>query len=212
MYQPLSFKESRPEFVERLLADFPLAMLAVASAQGLVVHHLPLLRQGESLLGHVARGNELLGMAGLPVVAVFQGPQAYVTPGWHPDKSLHGRVVPTWNYAVVHVHGQLQIHDDAAWVLDVLRRQSDRQEARQAQPWSLDEAPPDFISALATAVVGIEIRIEHVEAKFKLSQNKPIQTRMDIVAGLQHRTDPADGVLAEWITAAALPPGTGCPA
>ena len=212
MYQPLSLKEPRLEFVERLLADFPLAMLAVASAQGLVVHHLPLLRQGESLLGHVARGNELLGMAGLPVVAVFQGPQAYVTPGWYPAPSLHDRVVPTWNYAVVHLHGQLQIHDDTAWVLDALRRQSDRQEARQARPWSLDEAPSDFNSTLATAVVGIEIRIERIEAKFKLSQNKPLQTWKDIVAGLRHRADPVDGVLAEWMTAAAMAPGTGCPA
>ncbi|MHC1480510.1 FMN-binding negative transcriptional regulator [Frateuria aurantia] len=199
MYQPRAFQETRREAVDRLVGAYPLATLVVSGADGLSVNHVPLLKSGDRLLGHVARGNELGKMDGATVLAVFQGPQAYVSPAWYPEKADDGRVVPTWNYVAAHFHGRLVLHDEAAWVLPVLARQTDAEESHQAQPWALQDAPADFVQQLAGGVIGVEIVIDRVEAKSKLSQNKPMAVRERVVAGLELRARGADHQLAEWM-------------
>lgn len=200
MYQPPAFRETRDAFVDALLHAYPLAALTVADAQGLVVDHVPLMRCGPLLRGHVARANPLAQRTDVPIVAVFQGPQAYVSPNWYPSKHETGREVPTWNYAVVHVHGQLRTIDDRPWLRDLLAALTDRHEAGEPSPWSIDDAPADHTERLLGAIVGIEIAIERVEAKFKLSQNHPPANRQGVVDGLRRRGGAGDAELAAWMT------------
>lgn len=199
MYQPAAFRETRVERIDDLLQACPLAALTVADGQGFAVDHVPLLRSGPVLRGHVARANPLAQRDGAPVVAVFQGPQAYVSPNWYPSKHETGREVPTWNYAVVHVHGRLRTTTDPLWLRALLTELTDRHEAGEPQPWSIDDAPADHTERLLGAITGIEIAIERIEAKFKLSQNHPPANRLGVVAGLRRRGRAGDAELAAWM-------------
>lgn len=199
MYQPAAFRETRVERIDDLLQAYPLAALTVADGQGFAVDHVPLLRSGEVLRGHVARANPLAQRDGAAVVAVFQGPQAYVSPSWYPSKHETGREVPTWNYAVVHVHGRLRTSTDPLWLRALLTELTDRHEAGQPQPWSIDDAPADHTERLLGAITGIEIAIERIEAKLKLSQNHPPANRLGVVEGLRRRGRAGDAELAAWM-------------
>ena len=192
MYQPRHFEETRPEELHALVRSHPLATLVTWGPQGLEANHIPLyLRTQESgpavLVGHVARANGLWQEAdrSVPVLAIFQAQQHYVSPGWYASKAEHGKVVPTWNYMVVHAKGRLQVHDDAAWVRQQMTELTTQQEHAMAHPWSVDDAPSDYTDTLLRHVVGISIAVEQWSGKNKLSQNQPADNQRSVVAALQ---------------------------
>lgn len=174
-----------------LIDAHPLGAWVVQGADGLVANHLPFLLDRSrgpfgTLLGHVSRANPVWRQldAAAPSVVMFQGPQAYITPGWYPGKAEHGQVVPTWNYAVAHAHGIARAIDDEAWLLDLLARLTAANEAGQPVPWQTTDAPETFIRKLVRAVVGIEIPIDRLEGKLKASQDEALQDRQGTVQGL----------------------------
>jgi transcriptional regulator len=195
MYQPKHFEESRPEVLQALVADHPLCTLVTLSDEGLVADQIPLLlRRAEgpmgTLVGHVARANPLWRVTRLetPVLAIFQGPQHYISPSWYPTKQEHGKVVPTWNYVVVQARGVLRIHDDATWVRQQATQLTDQQERPSAKPWAVADAPSDYTDSMVKAVVGISIEVSLWSGKWKVSQNQPAVNRagvVDALAGLQ---------------------------
>lgn len=196
MYLPRHFAETHADVLHGLIDAHPFATLVANGAAGIVANHLPFVRQGDVLRGHVARGNELAGMDDAAVVAIFHGPHGYVSPNWYPSKHETGREVPTWNYAVAHVHGRLRVVDDAAWLRDLLDALTDRHEATEPAPWKVADAPADHVEKLLRAVIGVEIAIERIEGKFKLSQNHPAANRAGVVAGLGRRAQGDDLALA----------------
>ncbi|MGN6226260.1 MAG: FMN-binding negative transcriptional regulator [Dyella sp.] len=197
MYQPRHFVETREHALHGLIDAHPFATLVANAAAGMAVNHLPFVRQGDVLRGHVARGNELVAMDGAAVLAIFHGPQGYVSPNWYPSKHANGgREVPTWNYAVAHVHGRLRIVHDAGWLRGLLDALTDRHEASEPSPWKVADAPADHVEKLLGAIVGIEIAIERIEGKFKLSQNHPDANRAGVIGGLTGRGQGDDLALA----------------
>jgi transcriptional regulator len=200
MYTPKHFVETRVEALHGLIRAYPFATLVARAADGLTANHLPFELVGEVLHGHVARGNELAQLDGAQVLLVFQGPDGYISPNWYPSKHETGREVPTWNYAVVHVHGRLRVIDDAAWLRRLLETLTDHHEAGQPQPWKISDAPEDHIEKSLRAIVGLEVAIERIEGKFKLSQNHPARNRAGVVAGLRERDGDGDAELAALMT------------
>ena len=199
MYMPSPFRQDRTDSLHALLRAYPFASVVTHGENGLTANHLPfeLAQDGSLLHGHVARGNELARADGTEVLLVFRGPDGYVSPNWYPSKRETGREVPTWNYAVVHVHGRLRVIDDPAWMLRLLQTLTDHHEAGQPQPWRITDAPQDHVDKSLRAVVGLEIAIERIEGKFKLSQNHPARNRAGVIAGLRHRGGYADIALAD---------------
>jgi len=169
MYCPSRFAQADAHLMHALIADHPLAMLVTQNDGMPDADHLPfVLIPGKGVLrAHVARGNPVWRRAGQQVLAVFRGPSGYATPDRVEKAENSGRVVPTWTYSVVHVHGRLRAIDDADWLRALVEHQTDRQEAAQPDPWSVDDAPPDYTSKLLAAIVGIEIAIERIEGKWK---------------------------------------------
>jgi transcriptional regulator len=196
VYVPAHFAADDAD-VRALLARAGAADLVTATATGLQATFLPFVHDpsvGEhgALLGHVARNNdhwraEPIGEA----LVVVHDTDAYVSPGFYPSKAEHGRVVPTWNYLTVHVHGRLVVHDDPVWVEDVVRRLTTAHEAAEPSPWSVDDAPRRFVEGQLRAIVGVELLISRVEGKAKLSQNRPPADVDGVVAGLTARGDTA---------------------
>jgi transcriptional regulator len=192
MYLPKHFEQTDAAAMARLLGAHPLATVAWQSADGLTAEHLPLIwEQGEgegshgTLRGHVARANPVWRQAaGSQVLAVFQGPQAYITPSWYPSKAETAKVVPTWNYAVVHVRGRLRVTEDAAWLRALVGRLTDTHEAAFAKRWQVDDAPTDYVQQMLRAIVGIEIEIATLQGKWKVSQNRSASDRAGVAAGL----------------------------
>lgn len=191
-----------PEALCALMATRPLGAWVCNGRDGLIANHVPFLLDRSrgplgTLIGHVSRANTVwreLGPATSSVV-IFQGPQAYITPGWYPSKAAHGRVVPTWNYVVAHAHGVAQAIEDREWLLDMLNRLTDVHEAHRAVPWRVGDAPSGFIDQLLRAIVGIEIPIDKLEGKLKASQDEALQDRVGTVRGLQEAAgDEAGGM------------------
>ena len=154
--------------------------------------------QHGALHGHLARNNaqwkrESLGEA----LVIVRGPDAYISPGWYASKAEHGRVVPTWNYVTAHVYGRLVVHDDPVWTENLVRRLTAKHEARRDHPWSVDDAPRHFIEGQLRAIVGIELEITRIEAKAKLSQNRPDADVEGVIAGLRERGDEASADAVE---------------
>jgi len=196
MYMLSYFRESRPELLHGLIRAYPFATVVTHAANGFAANHLPFELVDGVLHGHVARGNELVQLDGVEVLLVFQGPDGYISPNWYPTKHETGREVPTWNYAVLHVHGRLRVIDDAAWLKVLLERLTDHHEADQPQPWKMSDAPEDHIEKSLHAIVGLEVTIDRIEGKFKLSQNHPARNRAGVVAGLRRRNGDGDVELA----------------
>jgi len=148
------------------------------------------------LIGHVALNNPQwsTAAAGVPALAIVRGPQAYISPSWYQSTKDHGRTVPTWNYTTVHCTGPVTFHRDAGWLRDVVTRLTERYEAGRAGRWWVDDAPPQFIDGQLRAIVGIELTVQRIEAKDKLSQNRPPQDRAGVIAAL--RSEPDDGARA----------------
>lgn len=191
MYNPIAFAAPGQDAMHGLMRAHPLAALVTLSGAGLDANHIPLQLFADSgphglLRGHVARANPLLnGLLQAEAMAIFQGPQAYVSPGWYPSKAQTGKAVPTWNYMVVHARGPLRLVEDPAWLREQLAALTGTHEAEQGQPWSLEEAPADYIATMLKAIVGIEMPITRLEGKWKLSQNQPPANREGVIAGMQ---------------------------
>ena len=179
MYLPDYFAETRPDIVAAFLKTYPMAQLVTMTADGLMATPMPMLYEPSvdglgSLVGHVARANPQwrLPISGVEALAVFTGPNAYVSPNWFPSKGEHGRVVPTWNYETVHVRGAFIVHDETEWKRALVTRLTERHESEFAAPWAVADAPPEYIESLLKAIVGVEVQVTSIQAKRKLSQNK----------------------------------------
>jgi transcriptional regulator len=194
MYVPKHFEETRPEEIRRLLRAFPLGMLVTHGADGLDAQHLPFeFDAGEGLptrlSGHVARANPVWQSVrdGDEVLVVFRGDEAYVSPNWYPSKHEEHRQVPTWNYQVVHVHGRVHLRHDETFLRGLLARLTRTHEAAAAQspPWRMTDATPDYIATLLREIVGLEVHVERIVAKSKLSQNKDARDRASVIEALE---------------------------
>jgi transcriptional regulator len=203
MYQPPLFREDRIEVQHDLIRAHPLGLLITSGPGGLMANPLPFLIDPEgsergTLRVHLARANpqwrELEAVD--ECLIVFQGPQDYVTPSWYATKRETGKVVPTWNYATVHAWGRPQVIDDAAW----LRRQLDdltlTREGRRPAPWQVGDAPPDFVAAQMRAIIGVEIPIDRIEGKWKVSQNRPEADRVGVLAGFRAQGETGEPMAA----------------
>ena len=190
MYLPNHFDEQRPEVLQRLIHDAPLGLLVTHGSAGLQANSVPFLLDADAgphgtLRAHVARANPLWREGdGREALVVFQGPQAYVSPGWYPSKAEHGKVVPTWNYVMVQARGTLRAIDDAAWLRGLVTRLTAKHEAAQVRPWAVTDAPPDFVDSMLRAIVGIEIELTALTGKWKVSQNRSAADRAGTAAGL----------------------------
>ena len=155
---------------------------------------LPVVWDGDRLVMHLARANPQWRSIGedAPALAVVTGPQAYVSPSWYPSKAEHGRTVPTWNYSAVHLTGRASVRTDPAWLREAVTLLTDQHEGSRADRWHVTDAPAAFVEKQLRAVVGVELRVERVEAKAKLSQNRIEADRAGVVAGLEAQDD-ADG-------------------
>ena len=170
--------------------------MVTMSPSGLLVNHIPFLLSATdathgTLMGHVARANPVWQSfsATEPSVVIFQGAESYISPSWYASKLEHGKVVPTWNYAVVHAHGMPRAIEDRDWILNHVTRLSAEQESQQPLPWRVDDAPRDYIDKLLGAIVGIEIPVQALSGKWKVSQNRPLLDRQGVIAGLQAQDD-----------------------
>jgi transcriptional regulator len=191
MYTPRHFEETRLDVLHALIAAHPLGALVRHSAGQLDADHIPFeiaAATGDAPYGilraHVARANSLWRDDGAQVMVLFQSPSAYISPAFYEQKAVDGRVVPTWNYAVVHAYGTLRTVDEAEWLLSLVERLTDRHEAGRPQPWQVGDAPRDYIDKMLKAIVGIEIRIDRIEGKWKTSQNRSGTDQSRIAAGL----------------------------
>ncbi len=203
VYLPAQFEETDPEALHAVLAAAPLGMLITTAADGLTANHIPFIldpRGGEHgrLLGHVARNNAVWHDhdAEQEALVVFQSADAYISPNWYETKRQTHEVVPTWNYAVVHVYGPLVVHDDARWVRGQAGMLTKRNEAQQPVPWKMADAPPDFTAAQLQLIVGIEIPISRIIGKFKASQNRNPVDAEGARLGLHERNAPGDAEMA----------------
>jgi transcriptional regulator len=205
MYTPEHFAESRIDVLHQLINNHRLATIVRNTPDGLAADHIPLLLHTDGtnptqirLRGHVARANPLWQDAHEQnVLVIFQGPQAYISPGWYASKAEHGKVVPTWNYAVVHATGKLTAIDSFEWLHGHANALTDANEARQAKPWKVADAPEDFIRNTARAIVGIEIHVTTLSGKWKVSQNRGAADRAGVATGLE-----ADGTASSAAMAA----------
>jgi transcriptional regulator len=175
MYIPEHFAERDEEVVWSLVEAHPFALLVTHDAEGFHATHMPFLvdREQRRLAGHMARANPQPQRTDGEAMVVFSGPNAYISPNWYPSKAVDGRAVPTWNYEAVHLYGRLTWREDADWKRAHLTELSARFERDEARPWTLDEAPGDYIERLFRGVTGVEFAVERIEAKRKLSQNRP---------------------------------------
>ncbi|MBU2732953.1 FMN-binding negative transcriptional regulator, partial [Acidithiobacillus ferridurans] len=197
---PNSFLEKRPEIIHELIRSYPLATIVSMGNDGLEANHIPLylkLGQGSQMIlqGHVARANSLWreGFLCSDVLVIFQGPQHYISPSWYITKEETGKVVPTWNYAIVHAYGELKVKDNPEWIRQQMAALTDQQEQNLPQPWHVDDAPPEFTEQLIEQVVGIEIFVTRLMGKWKVSQNQSAGNRDSVNKhlGLQNKPDSA---------------------
>ena len=189
MYLPKHFAENDIAKLHDLMRAFPLGAIVTHGADGLEANHIPLhlvpdTGPNGTLRGHVARGNPLTQAADSEILIIFQGHQRYISPANYATKAEHGRVVPTWNYCAVHAHGHLRVIDDAAWLLAQLTALTAEHEAGLAKPWAVGDAPADYIEKMLGGVVGIEIVVERLVGKWKVSQNQPAANQASLVEAL----------------------------
>ena len=190
MYLPQHFEQPDRHALIALMRERPLATLVVMNAPDSATADLIPLEYVDDagdhgmLRGHVARANPLWRHSGANALAVFTGPEAYVSPGWYPSKREHGKVVPTWNYTMVQARGPLRVVDEAPWLHALVSRLTAWQEAGQAQPWAVSDAPHDYVQQMLRAIVGIEIPLTSLIGKWKVSQNRSAADRIGTAEGL----------------------------
>lgn len=188
MYVPKHFQENDDSNVLTLIQQKVLGTLIVNDTDGLCANHLPFVAvetegQLRGLQAHIPRANPLSRQADneIDCLAIFQLADGYISPSWYATKREHGKVVPTWNYAVAHVHGTLRIIDEPQWVRSQLDRLTDLNERYMAQPWSVEDAPDQYIDQMIKALVGVEIEVRKIESKFKCSQNQPQANKQSLL-------------------------------
>lgn len=192
MYQPPHFREDRLDVQHALIRAHPLGLLVTSGKTGLMANPIPfVLDAAASPLGtlraHLSRANPQWRDfdPAQEALVVFQGTETYITPSWYEAKREHGKVVPTWNYAIVQAYGPMRIMDDPAWLLKQVATMTSIQEAARPEPWAVGDAPADFLAAQLKGIVGVEIEITRIEGKWKVSQNRPEADRKGVVAGLR---------------------------
>lgn len=191
MYVPACFRETRAEVIESLIAEYPLATLVTLTDGELAASHLPLLHSRTSdagvLRGHLARANPQWQRyrPDTEALAIFYGPQHYVSPTWYPSTKEHGRVVPTWNYSVVHVRGKLRFTSDPEWLLKNVSALTDHLEARVQVPWRVPDAPSEFVRAMLDSIIGVELAVNSIQGKWKVSQNRSLADRNGVIEALE---------------------------
>lgn len=216
MYTPDHFRMDERGAQQALMRAHPFATLITAIDGRLDVTHLPTVLKAEdgafgTIECHLARANPHWRTlrAPAPSLVIFNGPEAYVTPGWYPSKTEHGKVVPTWNYAVVHAHGIAEAIDDRDWLVRHVGELTDQHEAGSPAPWATSDAPADFIAVMARGIVGVRFRIERIEGKWKMSQNRPEPDRHGVAGGLLARHQEGDEAVSIGVSEALARGKTG---
>ena len=203
MYQPQHFREDDPGVQHALIRAHPLGLLVTVGSSGLEANHIPFVLDPSAavLQGHLARPNpQWQGCDPVTeALVVFQGPEAYITPSWYAVKAETGKVVPTWNYAVVQVHGRLRVIEDRDWLRAQIEALTRSQEDRREHGWQVTDAPASYVEAQIKGIVGIEIAIARIEGKWKVSQNRPERDRTGVVAGLREGGDEARQAMADLV-------------
>jgi len=211
VYIPQHFEEKRPDILARAIRDIQFAVLVTAVDGEYFASHLPaVLKQTNgafTLEAHVARANQHWKVLGSrpASLAVFQGAQTYVSPSWYESKRQHGRVVPTWNYVVVHAHGALETIEDRGWLLAHLQDLVTANEGRREQPWAISDAPADFIHGMSQAIVGLRLTVDRLEGKWKMNQNRSQADRAGTLAGLSASPKPEDQAVAAIMRTLEMP-------
>jgi transcriptional regulator len=206
MYLPAHFEQSDPAVLRRLMRERPLAALVTLGSGGLNANHVPLHWSADpaplgTLRGHVARANPLWSdlKSDVAALAIFLGPQAYVSPNWYPTKKQSGRVVPTWNYVAVHATGMLRIVQDARWLRDLLDTLTSVHESAMPAPWKIADAPDAYVATMIANVVGIEMVLTSLAGKVKASQNQPAPNRAGVDAALRAAGAAESEAMAAWV-------------
>ncbi|HWW23042.1 MAG TPA: FMN-binding negative transcriptional regulator [Edaphobacter sp.] len=197
MYIPKFNQETRLDVMHTLIESQPFATLVTMSNSGLFASHLPMVvDRGEgtygTLRGHLSRANNQWRdlSPSVEALAIFSGDHHYISPTWYPEKTEDGKVVPTWNYAVVHAYGPLRIIEDPAWLLSHLTALTTQHEATSPHPWHVSDAPADYIASQIKGIVGLELPVSRIEGKWKVSQNKSERTRLAVEQGLEDLNTP----------------------
>lgn len=192
MHCPIHFKEDREAVLHALIRQYPLGAMVTHGVSGISAEHIPFVLHEEGpgkavLRGHVARSNPVgnEGSVGLDSLVIFQGPQIYITPSWYPSKTEHGKVVPTWNYVLVHAHGKVRLMHDEEWLKRHLKALTFSQESTQPNPWEPADAPLKFLNTQIKGIIGVEIEIDRLQGKWKVSQNKSVEDRAGVINGLR---------------------------
>ena len=191
MYLPPNFKQDQVPVLHEAIRRSGLATLVTSGADGLIASHVPMLLDPEpapygKLRGHVSRANpQWHGVTpGVEALAMFLGPDAYITPSWYETKRETGKVVPTWNYVAIHAYGTVEFFEDPDRLLALVTKLTETHEAKRAAPWAVSDAPADFVRAQLKGIVGFELPISRLEGKWKMSQNRPAQDRAGVIEGL----------------------------
>jgi transcriptional regulator len=186
LYTPPAFAENRQEELLAIIGAASLPILVSPTASGLVATHMPLYAVSpERIVGHVAKANTHWrdALSGAESLAIFAAVDGYVSPNWYPSKAETGKVVPTWNYQAVHATGTLEIIEDPAVLLGIVTTLTERYEGGRAKPWTVNDAPADYIAAQLKGIIGIVLHVTKLEGKVKLSQNKSLADRMGVTEG-----------------------------
>lgn len=196
MYIPKQFQQTEVSELYSVINEYPLAAVIYTDADGLQANHFPLIHSLSdtgygTLSAHVPRINPVskIGSEALDVLVIFQGPQCYISPSWYPSKQVTEKVVPTWNYLVVHAKGKMRIIDDQNWVSAHLQMFTDKMEAKFENPWRVSDAPVDFTAKLMMHLVGVEVTIDSLEGKWKVSQNRSADDQKGVSDALQSLGD-----------------------
>jgi transcriptional regulator len=194
MYQPPHFIETRQDVLHGLIRAHPLGLLISNGQDGPIANAIPFLLDADvgpngKLRAHLAKANPqwrlLADNPTSPVLVVFQGADAYVTPSWYETKRETGKVVPTWNYAIVQVRGMVRVIDDAQWIAQQISDLTLSQEGAREAPWAVTDAPPTYIQSQIKGIIGLEIEIAEISGKWKVSQNRPVADRVGVAEGLE---------------------------
>jgi transcriptional regulator len=205
MYVPPAFREDDRAALHAAIREARLANLVTATQEGLMATPLPLFLAPEegphgTLYGHLARANPQWKLpASGEAMALFTGPDAYVSPSWYASKQEHGKVVPTWNYVAVHTYGPAEFFEEADRLLAVVTRLTDLHEGPRAAPWAVTDAPDSFIRAQLRGIIGLRMPITRIEGKRKMSQNRSAEDRAGVAAGLAASDRPSDRAAAALI-------------
>ena len=206
MFQPPVFREKRIEIMHQMMHKYPFGSLVSMQQSEIIADHIPLVIHPElsafgNLRGHLARGNSISKNIdqSIEVLVMFSGPHHYITPTWYPTKKVHDKVVPTWNYIMVHAHGKIKFHQDANWILEHLTELTNRHEKDRKEPWKVSDAPDEFVARQLQGIIGIEVEITDLKGTWKASQNKTAEDNQGVAEGLKNETSEQARAMAHCV-------------